>query len=152
MWLDRFSGHATPTQAPSQNHSRPYSPNSVRKQSHLASNAGAQRPGGFSPRTSSLNLVHNDSTTSLLSNSRKTNGSNLRQSSSVLDDSQPIEVLEKLLGAEGLVAGKTTGDKGHTNEEEDEIDFNGFTLQDLAKVALHDCTTTYKPQSVEECM
>ncbi|KUJ07369.1 uncharacterized protein LY89DRAFT_691822 [Mollisia scopiformis] len=56
----------------------------------------AQRPG-FTPRLSSFSINANDSTTSLLSSSRKPNGSGLKQSVTASEDPDPLEVIEKLL-------------------------------------------------------
>ena len=96
MWLDRLSGHSTPSATPPA--SRPYSPAPPRRPSHLAPSSAAQRPG-FSPRSSSLSLVSNDSTTSLLASSKRVNGSALKQSVTTGDAPDPTKVLRRLIGA-----------------------------------------------------
>ena len=153
MWLDRLSSHSTPSGSPPPAN-RSYSP-AARRPSHLAPNPTPQRPG-FSPRSSSLSLVSNDSTTSLLASSKKPNGSGLRQSSSVPKVTDPFEVLEKILGPEGKrIAGpansRSNGDEGDENDLE--LDFGGLNLHEfVAADELPKEETLYNTQTIEECM
>jgi hypothetical protein len=153
MWLDRLSSHSTPSGSPPPAN-RSYS-SAVRRPSHLAPTSTPQRPG-FSPRSSSLSLVSNDSTTSLLASSKKPNGSGLRQSSTVPDVTDPLEVLEKILGPEGkgiagLANNISNGDAGDENDLE--LDFGGLSLHEyLAAEELPKEETVYNTQTIEECM
>jgi hypothetical protein len=157
MWLDRLSGHSTPSNAPPPPHNRPYSP-LPRRSSHLAPPTVSKRPG-FSPQSSTLSLVSNDSTTSLLGSSKKTNGSGLKQSTVIADYPEPLEVLQKLLGAKSKaldikdvkdVSGNSTDD---LNLDE-ELDFSGLSLRELAKSpqSESDDIHSHVPQTLEECM
>lgn len=100
--------------------------------------------------------MSNDSTTSLLGGSRKTNGSGLKQSTVVDDHPEPLEVLRKLLGAESkgidLADGPTNG--AHDVNLEEELDFSGLSLQELAKPQKSEIADIHPhvPQTVEECM
>ena len=153
MWLDRLSGHSTPSNAPAQPHNRSYSP-LPRRSSHLAPPTASKRPG-FSPQSSTLSLVSNDSTTSLLGGSRKTNGSGLRQSTVVDDHAEPLEVLRNLLGADsrsvGLINGPGNG--AHDINLDEELDFSGLSLRELAKSQQSEIGDIHShvPQTVEEC-
>ena len=152
MWLDRLSGHSTPSSAPAQPHNRPYSP-LPRRSSHLVPTTVSKRPG-FSPQSSNLSLVSNDSTTSLLGGSRKTNGSSLRQSTVVGDRIEPLEVLRKLLGADSKNV-DLKDDLGYGARDlnfEEDLDFSGLSLQELAKQQISENSDTHVSQTVEECM
>lgn len=158
MWLDRLSGHSTPAATPSASPpppaNRPYSP-AARRPSHLAPAAGAQR-SGFNPRSSSLSLHSNDSTTSLLASSRRPNGSGLKQSVTVADAPDPLVVLEKLLGSEGKGAiskPQTNGDNGAEDNFELELDFEDLSLREFAsrESSVTKKEHVYTTQTVEEC-
>ena len=141
MWLDRLSSHSTPSGSPPPPANRSYGP-AGRRPSHLGPASNPQR-GGFSPRSSSLSLVSNDSTTSLLAPARKLNGSGLRQSSTVAEVKDPLEFLQNLLGAdEKTLAG---------NETHLELDFGGFTLREFVGDCLPLGKTAYDTQTIEEC-
>lgn len=163
MWLDRLSGHSTPAATPSASPPPPakrsYSPAS-RRPSNLAPSSAAHRPS-FTPRSSSLSLVSNDSTTSLLSSSRRPNGSGLKQSITAVDAPDPLEVLGKLLGSEGTdkallqsTNGDVTPDYAADFDNEAELDFEGLSLQEIVEKEAtnpkgeHVNTT----QTIEECM
>lgn len=163
MWLDRLSGHSTPavtpsvTPAPTTN--RAYSPAPRRTTSHLGPASAAQRPG-FNPRSSSLSVHSNDSTTSLLASSRRPNGSGLKQSLAVLDAPNPLSVLEKLLGNDEKKVSETgapdvvvNGTKVSGEEDEFELDFDGLSLRELV---LGDSAGVREDnvytQTIEECM
>lgn len=155
MWLDRLSSHSTPSGSPPPSANRSYSP-ATRRPSHLAPTSAPQRPG-FSPRSSSLSLVSNDSTTSLLASSKRPNGSGLRQSSTVPDAPEPLEVLEKLLGpeGEGLADPSKAAANGtdRTPDESDlELDFGGLSLRELVADELLNVeeATSYHAQTIEE--
>lgn len=160
MWLDRLSGHSTPAATPSASPPPPahrsYSP-APRRPSNLAPSSAAQRPA-FNPRSSSLSLISNDSTTSLLSSSRRPNGSGLKQSVTAVVAPDPLEVLERLLGSEGKekryskatngVSGKNTVDY----DFEAELDFDGLSLRQLVEGKLSATQgDIYPTQTVEEC-
>lgn len=153
MWLDRLSSHSTPSGSPPPAN-RSYSP-AVRRPSHLAPTSTPQRPG-FSPRSSSLSLVSNDSTTSLLASAKKPNGSALRQPSTVPDVTDPLEVLEKILGPEGkgVVVPANNTSNGDAGDENDEVlDFGGLNLHEfVASEELPKGVTVYNAQTIEECM
>jgi hypothetical protein len=157
MWLDRLSGNPTPSGSPPQSNSRSFSPN-PRSSSSLAPPYRAQRPG-FSPRVSSLSLVSNESSTSLLGGSRKPNGSGLKQSSIPADDREPLDVLERILGSEikeethsQHVEGRVLGNDVDARDWE-ELDFGGLSLRQLAgqETSRKDVPDAYRPQTVDEC-
>lgn len=158
MWLDRLSGHSTPAATPSVSPpppvNRAYSP-SPRRPSYLGPASAAQRPA-FNPRSSSLSLNSNDSTTSLLASSRRPNGSGLRQSVTVPNAPDPLEVLENLLDSEGKDPKEKDEVNGSAAEDdfEYELDFEGLSLREV--VARKDIDAqeehVYTTQSVEECM
>lgn len=165
MWLERLSGHSTPGVASSASGSPPptnraYSPAPPRRPSHLAPTSVPQRPG-FSPRTSSLSLNSNDSTTSLLASSRKPNGSGLKQSVTVSDAPDPLKVLETLLGSDSIgatksskpVQGASKDGSGNASKDDDDgnLDFGGLCLRDLvANVEMVEIPVS-TPQTVAEC-
>ncbi|PMD47410.1 Vps52-domain-containing protein [Hyaloscypha variabilis F] len=155
MWLDRLSGHSTPTPSasPPPPTNRSYSP-AARRPSHLGPAVAAQRPG-FNPRSSSLSLHSNDSTTSLLASSRRPNGSGLKQSVTVADAPNPLDVLEKLLGSEGkgkVAKPQTNGDHLAQDEFELELDFEDLSLREfVSRDALFARREqVYATQTVEE--
>lgn len=158
MWLDRLSSHSTPSGSPPPPANRSYSP-ATRRPSHLAPTSAPQRPS-FSPRSSSLSLVSNDSTTSLLTSSKRPNGSGLRQSSIVPDVAEPLDVLEKLLEPEGKgladpsKAGTSNGTESTAGESDSELDFGGLSLRELLAEDLSNAKdrTPYNAQTIEECM
>lgn len=134
MWLDRLSGTSTPAPRPNASstpQSRSYSP-APRRSSRLLPQAGPQRPN-FSPRSSSLSAVSNDSTTSLLGNSRKPTdsfGSNLK--STTLTYSDPIQVLDKLLDIDLKSSLGADKDEIWDNDELiGDVDFTGLTLHEF---------------------
>jgi hypothetical protein len=151
MWLDRLSSHSTPSGSPPPPANRSYSP-ATRRASHLAPTSTPQRPG-FSPRSSCLSLVSNDSSTSLLASSRKPNGSGLRRSSTAPNVTNPLEVLEKLLGPEGKAFAGQNTDNGDTEDESYlELDFAGLSLHEFVAEGAPKEGTVYNTQTIEECM
>jgi hypothetical protein len=157
MWLDRLSGHstpaATPLASPPSSTNTSYSPG-PRRSSNLAPPISAQRPG-FSPRSSSLSLLSNDSTTSLLSSSKRPNGSGLKRSAAAVGIPRPREVLERLVGPEiGSTSVVSTENDEEYGDFELGLDFEGLSLQEVAAGELnHDeQESRYATQSVEECM
>jgi hypothetical protein len=157
MWLDRLSGHSTPAATPSASPppptNRSYSP-AARRPSHLGPAAASQRPG-FNPRSSSLSLNSNDSTTSLLASSRRPNGSGLKQSVTAADAPDPLQVLVKLLGSEGKGSSSTSQANGYGAEGEEfelELDFENLSLREFASRELSTKKEHgYETQTVEEC-
>ncbi|EPE26118.1 hypothetical protein GLAREA_02030 [Glarea lozoyensis ATCC 20868] len=155
MWLDRLSGHSTPAATPlassSSSTKRSYSPG-ARRSSNLAPPTSGPRPG-FSPRSSSLSLPSNDSTTSLLSSSRRPNGSGLKHSAATVDIPNPLEVLEKLVGS-GIQSEPVEfeGDDEEYGDFELDLDFEGLTLHEIAsgRSSPGDHGREFATQSVEE--
>lgn len=155
MWLDRLSSNSTVSGSPpaAAAANRPLSSASRRGTGLAASNSAPQRPS-FNPRSSSLSLISNDSTASLLASSRRQNGSVLKQSSAVVRDApDPLLVLAKLLGSEeGSAKARSSNRTDHTIESDFELDFDGLTLQEFVKILPFREEDAYKPQTVEECM
>ncbi|ENH63099.1 Vacuolar protein sorting-associated protein 52 like protein [Fusarium oxysporum f. sp. cubense race 1] len=151
MWLDRLAGGPASSPGPStpQPGGRVYP---KRTSSTLSPYVTSQRPG-ISPRGSSLSLVSNDSTSSLLSSSRRPNGSNLRQASTIETGPDSLEVLETLLA--GLSSDRDQADK-KTVINQDDINFDalfgGLSLKELATSEPPDTTTisNRKPKTAEE--
>ncbi|KAK7423761.1 Vacuolar protein sorting-associated protein 52 [Neonectria magnoliae] len=154
MWLDRLAGGQASAPGPStpQPSSRPYSPLPRRTSSALSPYVTSQR-GGQSPRSSSLSLVSNDSTTSLLS-SRKPNGSSLKQSSTIDSAPDTEEALETLLAS--IISVETLPAKPKSFIGEDDLDFDvefgGLSLRELAASEPPEMTVsnTRRPQTAEE--
>ncbi|KAI1028421.1 hypothetical protein LB503_002316 [Fusarium chuoi] len=151
MWLDRLAGGPATSPGPStpQPGGRVYP---KRTSSTLSPYVTSQRPG-ISPRGSSLSLVSNDSTTSLLSSSRRPNGSNLRQASTIDTGSDSLEVLETLLA--GFSSDREQADKKTAINEDDinfEAVFGGLSLKELATSEPPDTITisNRKPKTAEE--
>ncbi|CVK97334.1 related to SAC2 protein [Fusarium mangiferae] len=151
MWLDRLAGGPASSPGPStpQPGGRVYP---KRTSSTLSPYVTSQRPG-ISPRGSSLSLVSNDSTISLLSSSRRPNGSNLRQASTIDTGSDSLEVLETLLA--GFSSDREQDDKKTAINEDDinfEAVFGGLSLKELATSEPPDTITTSnrKPKTAEE--
>lgn len=151
MWLDRLSGHSTPSATPPA--SRPYSPAPLRRPSHLAPSSAAQRPG-FSPRSSSLSLVSNDSTTSLLASSKRVNGSALKQSVTPGDAPDPAKVLRRLIGAD---IGKADIKEGvivridDLGDDDGELDLGGLSLKEIVALGESGAELSGPSQSADEC-
>ncbi|CCT72415.1 related to SAC2 protein [Fusarium fujikuroi] len=151
MWLDRLAGGPASSPGPStpQPGGRVYP---KRTSSTLSPYVTSQRPG-ISPRGSSLSLVSNDSTISLLSSSRRPNGSNLRQASTIDTGSDSLEVLETLLA--GFSSDREQADKKTAINEDDinfEAVFGGLSLKELATSEPPDTITisNRKPKTAEE--
>lgn len=156
MWLDRISGAAHSAAASTPQPGRSFSPLPRRTSSNLSPYVTSQRAAGSTPpRGSTLSLVSNDSTASLLSSSKRPNGSNLKQSTTVDDGPEPLEVLEKLLGSK--TSNKPTRGKGSSTITEEDLvcqfDFAGKSLRELALSEDVDVVPVeqYRPQTVEEC-
>ncbi|KAF5251542.1 hypothetical protein FANTH_3152 [Fusarium anthophilum] len=151
MWLDRLAGGPASSPGPStpQPGGRVYP---KRTSSTLSPYVTSQRPG-IAPRGSSLSLISNDSTASLLSSSRRPNGSNLRQASTIDTGPDSLGVLETLLA--GFSSDREQADK-KTAIVEDDINFaavfGGLSLKELATSEPPDTTTVSnrKPKTVEE--
>ncbi|KAF7547790.1 hypothetical protein G7Z17_g7477 [Cylindrodendrum hubeiense] len=154
MWLDRLAGGQANAPGPStpQPSNRPYSPLPRRTSSALSPYVTSQR-AGQSPRSSSLSLVSNDSTSSLLS-SRKPNGSGLKQSSTIGPAPDSREVLETLLASS--TSPDVSLDKENIPISEEDLDFDaefgGLSLKELAASQPPETTvpSNRRPQTVEE--
>ncbi|KAI8655774.1 hypothetical protein NCS55_01230600 [Fusarium keratoplasticum] len=154
MWLDRLAGGPASNPGPStpQPGNRAYSPLPRRTSSSLSPYVTSQR-GGVSPRGSSLSLVSNDSSSSLLSSSRRPNGSNLRQTSTIETGPDSLEVLETLLAGFSTDSDSATKQKTISQDDIDfEADFGGLSLKELAASQAPEPATfnTRKPQTAEE--
>ena len=146
MWLDRLG--QTGASSPQSNSSRAASPLPKRS-------AGARGPYVTSQRAargSSLSLVSNDSSSSLLASSRRPNGSTLKQSSTAGDDgAEALQLLDRILGDS---PGDATSPERPITEEDLglEFDFGGLSLRELAQPdAFEGTPSAHRPQTVEEC-
>ena len=157
MWLDRLagtapsSGSSTPQPA-----SRPYSPLPRRTSSTLSPYATSHRAAP-SPRSSSLSLVSNDSTSSLLASSRKPNGSGLRQSIVPEADYDPLEILETQLSQSSADAQDPVSHHQIVSITEADLaieaDFESLPLKEFAASPHPEplSTTARRSQTHEEC-
>lgn len=155
MWLDRLAagGQASaPGPSTPQPSSRPYSPLPRRTSSALSPYVTSQR-AGQSPRSSSLSLVSNDSTSSLLL-SRKPNGSGLKQSSTIGPASDSREVLEALLASSASPEPPLENQRISINEDDIDFDaeFGGLSLKELVASQPPETTVSSnrRPQTVVE--
>jgi len=132
MWLDRFAAQSSPSPSPSQPSSRPYSPLPRRTSSAAGPYVTSHRSGN-TPRGSSISLVSNDSSASLLASSRKPNGSGLKQSQTAYDGPDPLDSLGKILGKASL-RNSANGRPVSIGVEDLEldVDFGGSGLRDFA--------------------
>ncbi|CAK7228527.1 Vacuolar protein sorting-associated protein 52 [Sporothrix curviconia] len=143
MWLDRLghSGGASPQNNGSRSGSpMPRRPSGASRGPYMTS----QRPA----RGSSLSLVSNDSTASLLA-SRKQNGSSLRQSTSATptpgdtkaQDAAALALLGRLIGASSGTSAAEDREKDEEGQDdlvitdedlEGDYDFGGLALREVA--------------------
>ncbi|KAI9763325.1 MAG: hypothetical protein M1840_000590 [Geoglossum simile] len=151
---------STPSSSPPPPLDRSFSP-APRRPSHLAPLAVQTRPG-FSPRSSSLSLASNVSTSSLPGAFRPSNGSVLRQSvaTSAPDNvTDPLDVLQEIIGvplrqrdAERLGGRDSSSDQ---SEIVDDVDFGSLSLQEFIQVndeppAARSIVHAYSAVSVEQ--
>lgn len=163
MWKDRLSGHPTSSGVPSPRH-RSQSPG-VRAPSHLAP---YQRPT-FSPRSSSLSLISNASTSSGPLTAPRQNGSTVDHGpvkGALDDDADPLSVLGRILRvpSDGLdkrsTAASTLSGEGSRRRK-----FAIPARADLARLSLRAYAAAgrgapsqtkdghgYEARSTEECM
>ena len=149
MWLDRLG--QTGASTPQSNSSRAASPLPKRSSGARGPYVTSQRAG----RGSSLSLVSNDSSSSLLTSSRRPNGSALKQSTTAGDNgAEALLLLDRILGP---LPGDGTQDERQDAliTEEDlglDFDFGGLSLRELAD---DDAFVLGKPvhrsQTVQEC-
>ncbi|KAI1113798.1 Vps52-domain-containing protein [Nemania sp. NC0429] len=139
MWLDRLAGQS-PSPASSQPPSRAYSPAPARSSSSLGPYVTSQQRPGVSPRSSSLSIASADSSaSSLLASSRRTAGSNLKQTTTVYAGPDPVDILATLL-ADSIPGSATSTPSLPQNQvttitSEDlhaTFDFGQLSLQSLA--------------------
>lgn len=155
MWLDRLAGGpANPSGASTpQPGSRSYSPLPRRTSSNLSPYVTSQR--SQSPRGSTLSLVSNDSSSSLLSSSRRPNGSGLRQTSTIDQGPDSLELLGKILdtSAGGDESQRPQG-VIRQDDLEFEPEFEGLSLKELAQLETKEDAKSVPPrsQNTEECM
>ncbi|KAK4236634.1 Sac2 family-domain-containing protein [Achaetomium macrosporum] len=153
MWLDRFAGqHPGNSPSPPNSQSRAQSPLPRRTSSARGPYLTSQRPG-IPSRGSSLSLVSNDSSSSLLGASKRNNGSGLKQSTTVDDAPDPETVLARILGP--LPDRATSEDDQARRITEDDLgldfEFGGLSLRELARGdAGRPAAHSYRPQTVED--
>jgi vacuolar protein sorting-associated protein 52 len=158
MFLDRFSGHPTPSASPVPSQ-RSYSP-APRRPNNLPPNLS--RPS-LNPRSSSLgSLVSgraNSSSNSLPGTNRLPNGSSLKQSSIPPPDVEdPVVLLEKIVGSTLRREDDTENQIVVERPDElvEDVDFRSLSLKDFLHEAGEESDTqdemiTESVQSVEEC-
>jgi vacuolar protein sorting-associated protein 52 len=136
MWLERFSGQSSQT-SPSNTPNRSYSP-APRRSIQLGPSTLPRRPG-LSPRTSSLSAASlTGSTESLPGAARLPNGSSLKHelaSSPTPDVPDPLDVLQRILGAEHDDEDRTNGLVVNGEKPAhvvDDIDFGELSLEEFA--------------------
>lgn len=154
MWLDRFAAQSTPSPSPSQPSSRPYSPLPRRTSSAAGPYLTSHRPGA-TPRGSSLSLVSNESSTSLLAGSRKPNGSGLKQSQTAYDGPDPLETLDKIIGDSSSGNENKRSVSINVEDLELDVDFGGLSLRDFATSREEDGDVARPPtqrQTAAQCM
>ena len=152
MWIDRLAGQQ-PGAASSQPNSRPLSPLPRRTSSTRGPYLTSQKSGS-TPKSSSLSLASSESSSSVLVSSRRTNGSTLRQSTTIPDGPDPEEVLATLFGPDprGTITAGSLGSFLTPKDLTFDFDFGGLSLRELAEDdALLDEFTAYRPQTIEEC-
>ncbi|KAL9615473.1 MAG: hypothetical protein Q9167_000151 [Letrouitia subvulpina] len=157
MWLDKLSGHSTPSVSPPSPHKWSYSP-APKRPSQLGPGVTA-RPG-YGPRTSSLGLGSRpNSSTASLQSPRLPNGSSLRQQITLSDVVDPLRTLESIVGKNLSPedAGSSDADKGSSLEKPErlelDIDFNGLSLHDFANGPLEanrERSYSFNSQTAEE--
>src|SRR6266699_7072555 len=132
MWLDRLANAGSSSPQPN---SRTASPLPRRPAGPRGPYVTSQR----SARGSSVSLVSNNSSSSLLASARKPNGSALKQST-IADDggTEAVEVLNKLLGSASVGdAPEEKVDAPITEEDLGvEFDFGGLSLRALAQAGV----------------
>ncbi|KAL1899094.1 Vacuolar protein sorting-associated protein 52 [Sporothrix stenoceras] len=139
MWLDRLS-HSGGGPSPQNNGSRSGSPLPRRPSS---ASRGPYVTSQRSARNSSLSLISNDSTNSLLASRRQQNGSSLKQSTSANSvtggdsrgqDAAALQLLGKLIGASPKDEKADDEDDVVITDEdlEADFDFSGLTLREIA--------------------
>ena len=162
MWLDRFSGHPTPTHSPPPPLNRSHSPAPQRGPSQLG--PGVPIRPGYGPRTSSLTLGSRATiSTSSVNSQRLPNGSALkREVTPPADFPNPLEVLERIVGRQ---LQRQDDPIGHEIEQEQiekpselvvDVDFGGLSLIDFARhedneSRTPEVATRMTAQTVEEC-
>jgi hypothetical protein len=98
--------------------------------------------------------VSNDSSSSLLGASKRTNGSALKQSTTIGDAPDPEAVLARILGPlPDTAAAEDDQTRRITEADLDlEFDFGGLSLREFAEGhAGQAAADTYRPQTVEDC-
>lgn len=137
MWLDRLAGNPASASGSStpQSVGRSFSPLPRRTSSALSPYVTSQRPG-LTPRGSALSLVSNDSSISLLSSSRRPNGTGPRQTSTAgVPTQDSLQTLESLLRATTGEDDPDDDQSGSVISEADiafEADFAGLSLREFA--------------------
>ncbi|EAQ88211.1 hypothetical protein CHGG_04830 [Chaetomium globosum CBS 148.51] len=155
MWLDRFAGpHPGNTPSPPNSQGRTQSPLPRRTSSARGPYLTSQRPG-LSPRGSSLSLASNDSSSSLLGASKRSNGSALKQSTTADNAPDPETILASILGPLPDNIAPLEEDRAGRIAEDDlelDFDFGGLSLRELAEGGGGRVVAdTDRPQTVEDC-
>ena len=154
MWLDRLTSQASSGSSTPQAASRPYSPVPRRTSSTLSPYTTSQRPG-ISPRGSTLSLVSNDSSASLLGSARRPNGLALRQASTSDHRLDSLQVLDKLLSFDNGSSSQRSAHEDFISENDLklEFDFGNLTLKQLVntKQPDEDLDTSWHSSPAQDC-
>lgn len=157
MWLDRLSGHSTPSGSPPPHH-RNYSPAPPRQPSRLSAAPQINRP--YSPRSSSLSLslTANNSTVSLAGRSRSPTCLSLKQDLArglPPGTADPLDVLHGVIGKPRETgAGSNAAPEGIDDPVKlgEAIDFGGLSLKEfVAPKDKNDGTGGVQAQTVVRC-
>lgn len=158
MWSSRLTGQSS-SPASSQPGSRSFSPAPRRTNSGLGPYITSQQRPGISPRSSTLSLASDSSTSSLLASSRRPNGSALKQSTTAYAGPDPVDVLAKLLGNGvedvPILAEQPSPSTAIAASDLDlDFDFGGMSLRELAlsEDPMTEDSYVHRSQTVEECM
>lgn len=166
MWKDRLSGRSTPSGVPPRYRSQSPAPRA--SSSHLAPSLPSFQRPNLSPRSSSLSLISNPSTSSLPLPTHLSNGSALRHSSGdgpAIDVPNPLGILEKILGEPVEDSGKRLSDSSTWKERSQTkglevpgiADFGDLSLAAFAEGQRWEGAKTKDSRmdeftSIEECM
>ncbi|KAK5653857.1 hypothetical protein OQA88_7781 [Cercophora sp. LCS_1] len=154
MWLDRRPGALSGSASgASQPNSRLISPLPPRRTLTVRNPHLAAQIGGANPKGSSLSLVSNDSSSSLLSSSRRAPASALKRPTTNEDAPDPEEVLGRILGAPptGITSGELDSRRITEDDLEYDFDFGGLSLTELASDELdRDLDVSCQSQTLED--
>lgn len=135
MWLDRFSGHSTPSASPVP-WNRSNAPLPPRRSSQFSQNVLPPKRPGLPQRVTSWSGLTNGSTDSLPASARVPNASTLRDQlvAPQTNGSGPLDALQEILRTTVSSAPGGGLDLSDADLVED-IDFGGLSLQAFADAA-----------------